>query len=266
MGGPEAATEVKGAIRPGWLRPATLFLVVALHGAAALFIVAHVLPLVPLDGIDVTLLPLGDSAEDKPPIDEVKEAEPPAPVAQVAPAESVPELAAPLPQVAAPEAPPLAVAKPLPKPVEKPKKKPVVEPAREQTPTPAELREKRRQQAEAAERRKAQAGQQASRRGAPQGQAQAPGMSPGAYAALLAAEVARHKVYPAAARAAQATGSVGVTFTVGPSGRVVSHSITRSSGNGLLDGAVHAMMAAVHAPPPPGGVFRSSTTVNFSLH
>jgi hypothetical protein len=26
------------------------------------------------------------------------------------------------------------------------------------------------------------------------------------------------------------------------------------------------MMAAVHAPPPPDGVFRSSTTINFSLH
>ena len=269
LGGPEAATEVKGAIRPGWLRPATLVLVVALHGAAALFVVAHVAPLVPLDGIEVTLLPQGDSLEDKPPIDEVKEAEAPAPPPApqpVAPAEAIPELAAPLPQVAAPEALPLPVAKPLPKPLEKPKKKPVVEPAREENPTPAELREKRRQQAEAAERRKAQAGREASRRGAPQGQAQAPGMSLGAYAALLAAEVARHKVYPAAARAAQATGSVGVTFTVGPSGRVVSHSITRSSGNGLLDGAVHAMMAAVHAPPPPGGVFRSSTTVNFSLH
>jgi protein TonB len=267
LAGPEAATEVKGSIRPLWLRPATLFLVVALHGAAALFIVAHVLPLVPLDGIEVTLVPQGDSLEDKPPVDEVKEAEasPPAPQ-PVAPAETVPELAAPLPQVVAPEAPPLAVAKPLPKPLEKPKKKPVVAPARDESPTPAELREKRRQQAEAAERRKAQAGQQASHRGAPQGQAQAAGMSPGAYAALLAAEVARHKVYPAAARASQATGSVGVTFTVGPSGRVVSHSITRSSGNGLLDGAVHAMMAAVHAPPPPGGVFRSSTTVNFSLH
>jgi protein TonB len=278
-GEPQAATGAEGEIRPLWLRPATIFFVLALHAAAALFIVAHVMPLVPLDGIEVTLLPLGDSAEDRPQLDEVKAAEAPAPAPApaepiapepgapqpVAPDETVPELAAPPPQVVAPEAAPLPVAKPLPKPVEKPKKKPVVEKAREET-TPAPSREQRRQQAEAAERRKAQAGQQASRRGSPQGQAQASGMSPGAYAALLAAEVARHKVYPAAARAAQATGSVGVTFTVGASGRVVSHSITRSSGNSALDAAVHAMMAAVHAPPPPGGVFRSSTNINFSLH
>jgi protein TonB len=263
-------TGADRAIRPLWLRPATIFLVLALHGAAALFIVAHVLPLVPLDGVEVTLLPLGDSAEDRPHVDEVKAAEAAAPApqtaAQVAPEpESVPELAAPPPQVVAPEAAPLPVAKPLPKPLDKPKKKPVVEKQQENRPTPAELREQRAK-ADADRLRKAQAGQQASHRGAPQGQAQAAGMSRGAYASLLAAEVARHKVYPAAARAAQATGSVGVTFTVGPSGRIVSHSITRSSGNALLDGAVHAMMAAVHAPPPPDGVFRSSTTVNFSLH
>jgi protein TonB len=252
-------------------------LVVALHVAAALFIVAHVLPLVPLDGVEVTLVPQGDSAEDRSQRDEVKAAE--APVAQaappaeatpepVAPAETIPELAAPLPQVMAPEATPLPepLPKPLPKPLPAPKKKPVAEKQQEDSPTPAEMREQRRQRAEAENLRKAQAGQQAARRGAPEGKAQASGMSPGAYASLLAAEVARHKVYPAAARAAQATGSVGVTFTVGASGRVVSHSITRSSGNSALDAAVHAMMAAVHAPPPPGGVFRSSTTINFSLH
>ena len=117
--GPEA--EAERAVRPVWLRPAALFIVVAAHVAAALFIVAHVMPLVPLDGIEVTLLPRGDSLEDKPPVDEVKEAEAPAPAPQpVAPAETVPELAAPPPQVAAPEAVPLPVAKPLPKPVEKP--------------------------------------------------------------------------------------------------------------------------------------------------
>ena len=61
------------------------------------------------------------------------------------------------------------------------------------------------------------------------------------------------------------TGSVGVAFTVGASGDVISHAITRSSGSAELDGAVEAMMAAVRAPPPPGGVYRASTTVNFSL-
>ena len=62
------------------------------------------------------------------------------------------------------------------------------------------------------------------------------------------------------------TGSVGVAFTVGASGRVVSQSITRSSGNSALDGAARAMMSAVHTPPPPGGSFSTSTTIQFNLN
>ena len=75
----------------------------------------------------------------------------------------------------------------------------------------------------------------------------------------MAAEIARHKVYPVAARAAGATGSVGVVLTV------ASHAITRSSGNSAIDGEVHAMMAAIQAPPPPGGSFHAALTIRFSL-
>jgi protein TonB len=57
---------------------------------------------------------------------------------------------------------------------------------------------------------------------------------------------------------------VGVAFTVGSSGRIVSHSITKSSGNAALDARVHAMMEAVEAPPPPGGSFRGHITIRFS--
>lgn len=210
-------------------------------------------------------------------------------------------MAAPVPNIVAPEAVPLLIEKPKPK-ISPPKKPLVEEQDKEERQTAAELREQRRAQAAAAERRReraeaaeerreqavaaaekrrkaiaaqrreghgaGQASQRAQRRGVPEGRGQAagaPGVSRAGYASLLAAEVARHKVYPAAARAAHATGSVGVVFTVGASGRVISHSITRSSGNSALDGAVHAMMAAVRAPPPPGGIFRSSTTINFSL-
>jgi protein TonB len=85
------------------------------------------------------------------------------------------------------------------------------------------------------------------------------------YGALIAAELNRHKYYPALARARGETGSVGAVFTVGPSGRIVAHSITRSSGSPLLDGAVHAMMARAGAPSPPGGAFRGSININFNL-
>jgi protein TonB len=85
------------------------------------------------------------------------------------------------------------------------------------------------------------------------------------YGAILSAEIARHKVYPDAARAVDATGSVGVVLTVGAAGRIVSHSITRSSGNAAIDHEVDAMMAAVRAPPPPGGVFHTGVTIRFSL-
>lgn len=85
------------------------------------------------------------------------------------------------------------------------------------------------------------------------------------YGALLSAEIARHKVYPEAARLAGATGSVGVVLAVGPTGRIASHAITRSSGNEAIDNEVHAMMAAVQAPPPPGGSFHAGITIRFNL-
>lgn len=85
------------------------------------------------------------------------------------------------------------------------------------------------------------------------------------YGSVLSAEIERHKVYPAAAKAEGATGSVGVSLTIGASGRVVSHAITRSSGNAALDAEVHAMIAAVQAPPPPDGAYRAALTIRFDM-
>jgi protein TonB len=170
------------------------------------------------------------------------------------------ELTAQPPRVVAPEAIPLPVEKPKPKVIVK--RKPVVEDDR---PTPAELRAEARRRAESAERRrKAQEARQARRRGTAQG-GPSSGMSRGNYAGLLAAELRRHQFYPASARSEGVTGSVSVAFTVGASGRVVSQSITSSSGNAALDGAAHAMMRAVHTPPPPDGHFSTSTTIRFHL-
>ncbi len=56
-----------------------------------------------------------------------------------------------------------------------------------------------------------------------------------------------------------------VAFVIGPGGSVATHTIVRSSGHAVRDRAVHAMMSAVHLPPPPGGVFRSTVPVRFDL-
>jgi protein TonB len=85
------------------------------------------------------------------------------------------------------------------------------------------------------------------------------------YGSIISAELNRHKTYPAIARSRGDTGSVGVSFMVGGSGRIVSHSVFTSSGSSALDGAVHAMMRAAHAPPPPGGSFHGSIVVRFNL-
>lgn len=89
-------------------------------------------------------------------------------------------------------------------------------------------------------------------------------MSLASYASLVATALNRLKVYPPAARQAGITGSVGVSFAIGASGRVTRSSI-RSSGNGMLDAAVRQMLANLHVPPPPNGVFTTSTSINFSL-
>lgn len=85
------------------------------------------------------------------------------------------------------------------------------------------------------------------------------------YGALVSAEINRHKHYPAAARERNETGSVGMTFVVGPSGTIVAHALRRSSGSAALDAAAEAMLAASRAPPPPGGQFRGSIDIRFAI-
>jgi TonB family protein len=109
-----------------------------------------------------------------------------------------------------------------------------------------------------------------SSRGAP-ASARASVASPGGaaasadYRALVVAELNRRKFYPPAARQAGIEGVVMVAFTVGASGRVTQHSITRPSGHAALDSAVHQMMGQVGLPPPPGGTFRAMVPIRFNL-
>jgi periplasmic protein TonB len=56
-------------------------------------------------------------------------------------------------------------------------------------------------------------------------------------------------------------GVVGISFSVGPSGRLVSHGISRASGNFAIDSAIRSMLGSLSFPPPPGGSFSGNVTV-----
>jgi protein TonB len=186
-----------------------------------------------------------------------------------APAETADLLSAPLPQIEASDAPPIAVEQPPIenaqkswRRVEEKKRKEKMEEARRQAAQRVAHLEQARARQQAAH---AQSGAAAVRAGVREGAGDAPRMSNAAYAALVSAEINRHKHYPPSARERGATGSVGVVFSIGPSGAVTSHAITRSSGNGAIDAAVHQMLAVSRPPPPPGGYFRGSVVISFDL-
>lgn len=269
-GAPAFAQAARVAVRPFWLRPAALVLILSVHGLMFLSIASRPTALSPVDSVEVALVPLGDAAEDQKKQDEIAPAAPePAPPPQAESVAPVEPASAPPPLVAAPEAVPLPVEQPKPAPPpkevveKKPPEKAAADRRLEKTP---EKRQDARREREIAERRKAQQGRQELKRGAADGEARASSMSPASYASLLAAEIRRHIFYPAAARAAGATGVVGVAFTVGPAGRVVSQSIVRSSGDPVLDSAARTTLYAIHMPPPPGGRFSTSTNIRFHFN
>jgi protein TonB len=275
----------RASVRPVWLRPLALVCILAVHAALFFTFKGEPQAIEPLDTVDVTLAPMGDSAIDQQQVEEnhPSPAPPPPPIPPPpAPAvETPPELAAPPPEIVAPEAAPVPAAPPKvakPKPVEPAKPSEARQESlrqekirqekireREERQQAATQREKLREAEERRRNEKEQEARQQARRGVAEG-SRSGGMSSATYAALLAGELRRHTFYPAAARAVGATGTVGVVFTVGPSGRVISQSITRSSGNAALDAAAHAIMSAVRTPPPPGGRFSTSTNLRFNFH
>jgi protein TonB len=240
-----------GKLHPRWLRPAAVALVVAAHIGVLAFGRARIDAPPSLESMEVSLVPLGDSVADQIAQAEAKPEQAQEPLPEPPP--PAPELAAPPPEQAAPEAPPLPVAEPKPEP----------KPARLKEAERDKRIQERRQEERRQEERKAQEARQAARRGAAGGSSHASVMSAANFAGLVVAQLNRHKFYPAAARAAGVTGTVGVVFTIGPSGRVVSQSVTRSSGYDVLDSAARTIMSAIHTPPPPGGHFSTSTNINF---
>jgi protein TonB len=89
------------------------------------------------------------------------------------------------------------------------------------------------------------------------------GASRASYAALVVAEIQAHRFYPASARERGDQGAVGVSFTIGPSGRVAAASVVQPSGFAELDEAARQIVRSISPPPPPGGSFTASTTIRF---
>jgi len=259
-------------LRPHWLRPTALVAGTAINVTVALLVnYAHLRKPPPLPVIEVTILPkeiAPKATAPKPPAipkPQPKPQPPPPPPPPPKPAKPPP----PPPKPPKPPSPkPAKPPPPAPKPP--PPKPPDVKPA----PKPPEkaLREKQeklRRLKEAQEKRRIE---RAAKRKAAQERAEmekarreraraASGRSRAAYASIVVREIQRLK-YLGARRAGGATGRVSVTFTVGRSGRIVSHRV--HSANPRLAGAVAAMMRAFHAPPPPGGRFSASTNINFA--
>jgi outer membrane biosynthesis protein TonB len=73
-----------------------------------------------------------------------------------------------------------------------------------------------------------------------------------AYARQVATEIRRHSP-----QATRLHGKLSVHFTIGASGRVVSHKIVSASDPALAS-EVGKILAAVHAPSPPGGSFSAN--------
>jgi periplasmic protein TonB len=284
-------------LKPVWLRPYLLITVVSIHAAIIGFylLVLQDNP-TPMQEVQVTVIPLGEAVTEvstvsapqtapivspDPPVDsapEIADKNDPD-VSKPAASEVTPNLApmvsAEAPKVEQQDAPVIAVAKPDRPKTEKP------------TPTPTEkilqVLHKKKQRiaakqaamkavrlAEARAHARQQAadfsqGAEARHAGVRDGTDANAQMSEAAYAGIVSAELNRHKIYPSEARAEGAQGRVGVILTIGPSGAIISHSITRSSGNSAIDAAVHQIVASSHPPPPPGGSFRGSVGINFSL-
>ncbi len=77
--------------------------------------------------------------------------------------------------------------------------------------------------------------------------------------------LAARKRYPLQARKRGDEGTVGIRFTVDPTGRVLDVAISRSSGSTLLDNAARDMLAGQRVPPFPSGMVLAMTTVPVNI-
>ena len=85
------------------------------------------------------------------------------------------------------------------------------------------------------------------------------------YGTLVALALDRRKRYPPAARSAHETGSVRFAYVVNAAGRFASARLVQSSGHAALDDAAAQLFDEVRLPPPPAGLFRSVVTIHYAL-
>jgi protein TonB len=86
------------------------------------------------------------------------------------------------------------------------------------------------------------------------------------YKGAVSAHLARHKQYPAEARARGDQGTPAVSFAIDGSGRVASVRLARSSGVASLDREIEAMVRRASPFPAPPGGRGMSFTVPVSFH
>jgi periplasmic protein TonB len=273
-------------LRPSWLRPAVVAVVVALH-AAALSIV-YLAPPKPLalprevivdiePGPAPTEAPAPPAAEPKPteqsapeppPVVAPAPVEPPPPVVEepAPPPEPPPPVAEQPPLEAQPPLPPVEAPPPPPAPVELAPPKPAPPPRRIEPrpkPEPVRQRPETTERRRAPEPRRTTASRETGRPETPSHSAPASAASQSAYASEISGAIRSRLLYPPAARARGARGVVGVAFTIGASGAVTSFAITRSSGDRDLDAAARELVRSVRFPPPPGGSAHIATSFNY---
>ncbi len=160
-------------------------------------------------------------------------------------------------QALAPPPPPPDQASPQPQPRPKPQARP--EPAERPKPHKPAVARSSASVASASK----PGSSEAHRVGEANGRAVDVGMSRASYAALVVAQIQAHRFYPDSARSRGEQGAVGVSFTIGPNGRVGSAAVLRSSGFAELDNAAREILRSISPPPPPGGSFSASTTIRF---
>ncbi|MBV1702151.1 MAG: TonB family protein [Hyphomicrobiales bacterium] len=308
-------------LKPGWLRPLAISLILALHVGLFLKLAAPPAVVVtPLGAVEVVMVAEGENIAAAPakavplpafkPPEPVQAAAPPPPPAAVTPPPPPPiQTPTPVTPVAAPPPPPVSVPLPVqqaPDPVLLPPPPPMPdlkkiemeqqklhqqklqqirheekvreEKVRQEQQHQKLLREKLArkralarhlhdvQMARARSAARASAAAQARRQGARHAVAAVNGMSPATYGRRILMLIQAHKFYPEQARARGDTGSVGISFSVGASGRITGASVTSSSGSSVLDSAARRTVLSVHAPPPPSGAFHGSTSIHYSLH
>ena len=280
-------------LRPPWLRPAVIAIVIALHAAALSIVYLEPQPIeLPREVVVDIQTEAPPTEAVAPPAEQPKPAErsapPPAQDAAPAPTEPPPPPIPLTPPVA--EQPPLPAEEPLPqpppetlpqppapvelarppppppKPAEVPRPRPAsplrVEAPRAQprlAPKPAPRPAQAQSRAAAAP---AQISRSASSTSAPSSAAANPS-SLSAYIGEVSAAIRSRLFYPPAARARGAQGVVGVSFTIGPSGAVNTFAITRSSGDRDLDAAARSLVQGGRFPPPPGGSAHIATSFNY---